>query len=77
MKTPGYFRRQQRSAVFNGLLLFNLVLIMLQLWLFVSVLENLIDGKPQMAIPAAVVSVVCLGVNVWMLLGVRRMENED
>jgi hypothetical protein len=75
MKTSSYLRRQQRSAVFNGMLLFNLVLIMLQLWLFVSVLENLIDGKPAMALPATVASVVCLSVNVWMLAGVRRMES--
>lgn len=73
----GYLRRRQRSSVFNALLLFNLVLIMLQLWLFVSVLENLIDGKPAMALPAAITSIVCLGVNVWMLAGVRRMESRD
>ena len=74
MKQIERYRRQQRSTVFNGLLLFNLVLIILQLWLFVSVLENLIARKPAMAIPAAIASVVCLAVNIWMLAGIGRME---
>ncbi|HZH97752.1 MAG TPA: DUF6755 family protein [Fimbriimonadaceae bacterium] len=76
MRTPKQYRRHQRSAVFTALLLFNLVLVMLQLWLFVSVLENLLGGKTEMAIPAAVVSLVCLGVNWWMLAGIFRMEHD-
>lgn len=76
MKTSRY-RHQQRSVVFTALLLFNLVLIILQLWLFVSVLENLIDGKTAMAIPAGIASLICAGVNVWMLAGIRRMERDD
>ena len=76
MNETTHYRHQQRSVVFTALLLFNLVLVILQLWLFVSVLENLIDGKPEMSIPAAVASVVCLFVNVWMLLGIKRMERD-
>ena len=75
MKSPLRFRRQQRSAVFTGLLLFCFVLIILQLWLFVSALENLIDGKTAMAIPAAIASLVCLFVNIWMLVGINRVES--
>ena len=67
----------QRFAVFNGLLLFNLVLIILQLWLFVSTLENLINGRVQMALPAAVASVICLAINVWMLIGLQRLDHDS
>ena len=74
MKNTERYRNHQRFAVFNGFLLFSLVMLILQLWLFVSTLENLIDGKPAMAIPAAIASLVCLGVNIWMLLGVKRLE---
>ena len=77
MKTPRQFRREQRSAVFVSLLLFNLVLVLIQLWLFVSVLENLLVGKTAMAAPAAIASAVCLGLNWWMLRGIYRMEGED
>jgi hypothetical protein len=69
-------RHHQRSAVFNGLLLFNLVLVILQLWLFVSTLENLIAGRPQIAIPAAIASAICVAVNVWMLVGLQRLDHE-
>jgi hypothetical protein len=76
MNTPGYFRRRQRSAVFVALLLFELVLIILQLWLFVSALEGILDGRTGMAVPAAIVSFVCLAVNSWMLAGVNRTDHE-
>lgn len=77
MKNPIEFRHQQRSAVFVTLLLFALVLVLVQLWLFVSALEDLLMGRFAMAIPAAVVSLACLGVNWWMLRGIYRMESSD
>jgi ABC-type transport system involved in cytochrome bd biosynthesis fused ATPase/permease subunit len=76
MRSPNPERRRQRSTIFNGLLLFQLILILLQLWLFVSALESLIDGKAAMAIPAAFASVVCLAVNGWMLVGTNRLDKQ-
>lgn len=73
--SPAGHRRRQRSAVFVALLLFCLVLVLLQLWLFVGVLESLQDGRTTMAIPAAILSVAILGVNVWMLNGVIRLTH--
>lgn len=64
--------RRQRSAVFVALLLFNLVLVLLQLWLFVSVLEGLVGGREAMAFPAAAASLGLFLVNVWMLRGLYR-----
>lgn len=63
---------KQRTTVFVALLMFNLVLILLQLWLFVSVLEGLIHGRFAMAIPAAIASSGLFAVNLWMLRGVFR-----
>lgn len=71
--SPASHRRRQRSGVFAALLLFNLVLVLLQLWLFVGVLESLQDGRVTMAIPAAILSLVILAVNVWMLDGIVRL----
>lgn len=73
MSTPQFHRRRQKSAVFVGLLLFALILFLIQLWLFVMVLENMLGGKTGMAVPAAIASVGLLIVNVWMLLGVSRL----
>jgi hypothetical protein len=68
------YRRRQKAAVFVALLLFNLMLVLLQLWLFAGVLESLLAGKPTMAIPAAVLSVLIAAVNAWMLDGVYQMD---
>lgn len=70
-------RRRQKSSVFVALLLFELVLIILQLWLFVSTLEGLLAGEVRMAIPAAIVSLACLGLNTWMLVGVEKVDHES
>lgn len=66
--------RRQHGTVIVALLLFNLVLILLQLWLFVSVLEGLIGGRSEMALPAAIASIALFGVNFWMLRGITRMR---
>ncbi len=71
--SPAGHRRRQRSAVLVALLMFNLVLVLLQLWLFVGVLESLQDGRVTMAIPAAILSFAILGVNIWMLRGVVKL----
>ena len=65
---------RQRSTVFVALLLFNLILVLLQLWLFVSVLEGLLNGRADMALPAGAASLALFGVNLWMLRGMTRSE---
>lgn len=74
MRDPQSIRRQQKASVFVALLLFNLVLVLIQLWLFVSVLDNLLAGDFKMAAPAALASIAILAVNVWMLWGIKRMD---
>ncbi len=76
MKSPAYFRKRQRSTVFVALLLFQMVLILLQLWLFVSALEAILSREYHMALPAAAVSLVCLGINWWMLVGINRTDRD-
>jgi hypothetical protein len=77
MKPVSYYRDRQRSPIFLGLLFFQLVLLLIQLWLFVSALEGILAGELGMVVPAAVVSVVCLAVNTWMLVGVNRMDRKQ
>lgn len=66
-------RRRQKAVVFVGLLLFQLMLVFLQIWLFVMVLEHLIAGHTGPAVPAAAASLGVLGINIWMLRGVLRL----
>jgi predicted Co/Zn/Cd cation transporter (cation efflux family) len=69
-------RRRQKSSVLTGLQIFQSVLMLLQLYLFISVLESILAGKTSTAIPAAVFSIVILVVNIWMLIGVRKLERQ-
>lgn len=74
MKPTSVYRRRQQSPIFIGLLLFELMLVILQLWLFVSALEGILAGERTMAVPAAIVSAICLAANTWMLIGVNRLD---
>lgn len=77
MRDPHGNRRQQRTGVFVTLLLFELVLVLLQLWLFVSVLEGAVSGGSPIALTAMFVSFACFTVNTWMLIGVGRMDRAE
>lgn len=66
-------RRRQKSVVFAGLLFFQIVLFLIQLWLFVMVLENLLAGEIHMVEEATIASLGMLALNIWMLLGINRL----
>ncbi len=69
-------RHAQQAIIFVALLLFCLVLLTIQLWLFVGALEAHLRGNNGMAIPGAIVSVGVFALNVWMFLGIRRIEHQ-
>lgn len=74
MSNTSFLRRRQKAVVFVGLLLFELLLIFIQIWLFVMVLENILGGRTAMAIPAAIASLVILAVIIWMMRGVMFLD---
>ena len=74
MNNTPYLRRRQKAVVFVGLLLFELLLIFIQIWLLVMVLETLLAGPPAMVTPAAAASLVILAVNIWMMRGVMFLD---
>ncbi|MBL8059255.1 MAG: hypothetical protein JNK63_00900 [Chthonomonas sp.] len=73
MTTPEFHRRRQKAVVLVGFLLFALILFLIQLWLFVMVLENTLAGNTDMVIQASAFSFLLLGTNIWMLAGVKRL----
>ncbi|MBN8690783.1 MAG: hypothetical protein J0L72_08325 [Armatimonadetes bacterium] len=75
MNTPQFHRRRQKAVVFVGFLLFAMILFLIQLWLFVMILEKILAGRTEMVLPAAIVSIVLCAVNVWMLIGTKRLMN--
>lgn len=74
MKKREFYRHGQKSVVFSCIVFLALILILIQMWLFTAALDNLLAGDWGNAIPASVVSVILLGVNIWMLIGLERME---
>lgn len=66
--------RRQRVGVIVSLLLFILILVMIQLWLFAMSLERILAGDAAVAVPAAIVSTVVFLVVLWMLRGVIAVD---
>lgn len=63
--------------MFVALLSFALLLVLLQLWLFVAAFENILAGHYEVAFPAGIASVAILIVNVWMLVGLNRLDASE
>lgn len=74
--TTEKLRRRQKSGVLSGLQVFQAVLLLLQLYLFVSVLETILGGNIGTAVPAAGFSALLLMANVWMFVGIGRLEGQ-
>lgn len=74
MKRTRDLRRQQKSVVLAGLILFALVLFVLQLWLFVTTLEESLAGHVKLSWATALAGVVLVAVDCWMLNGIYRLD---
>lgn len=68
------FTREQRTTIVNGVLCLLLILVVLQLWLFTATMNAFLGGDDAVILPAALVSLVCFGLNVGLLRYVYRIE---
>lgn len=68
------FARSQRQLVVNGILLFVVVLVVLQLWLLSATLNAQLGGDTGVAIPALLASGACLLLNLGLLRYVYRLD---
>lgn len=73
-ETTKRLRRRQKSAVLTGIQVFQLILLLLQLYLFVSALEASLGGHYSSVLPTAGFSVALFIVNLWMTIGVNRLD---
>ena len=69
------FTREQRTTIVNGVLCLLLILVVLQLWLFTATMNAFLGGDEAVILPAALVSLVCFGLNVGLLRYVYKMES--
>jgi hypothetical protein len=59
--------RSQRLPIVYGILSVVLVLVVMQLWLLTATMNAFLGGNDAIVWPAAVASLVCLGLNLGLL----------
>ena len=67
-------RRVQRMTIVNGILLFVILIVILQLWLLTATMNGFLGGDTAVAIPAAGASLLCLALNAGLLWYLWRLD---
>ena len=68
------FSRDQRATIVSGMLVFVLIVVILQLWLITATMNAWLGGDDSVVWPAATVSAIGLGLNLGLLIYLRRLE---
>jgi hypothetical protein len=66
--------RAQRMTIVNGMLAFVVLIVILQLWLLTATMNAYLGGDDTVVIPAAIASLVCLGLNAGLLWYLFRLD---
>ena len=74
MKGRPRFVRSQRMTIVNGILVFVVLIVVLQLWLLTATMNAYLGGDHGIVLPAALVSLVCLGLNGGLLWYLFRLD---
>jgi hypothetical protein len=68
------FSRDQRLTVINGMLVFVLIVVFLQLWLLTATMHAWLGGDESIIWPGLSASGACLALNLGLLGYLRRLE---
>jgi hypothetical protein len=68
------FTRAQRMTIVQGMLVFVLMLVVLQLWLLTATMNAYLGGDDTVVWPAAGASLFCLLLNLGLLRYLYRIE---
>ena len=68
------FTRDQRMTIINGMLVFVLIVVVLQLWLLTATMNAWLGGDESIVWPGLAVSAGGLALNLGLLLYLRRLE---
>lgn len=68
------FAHSKRMTIVNGALVFSILVIVLQLWLLTATVNAFLGGDMTTAVPAALASLACLSVNLWLLRYLYRLD---
>lgn len=69
------FTTEQRTTIVHGVLCLLLILVVLQLWLLTATMNAFLGDDEAVILPAAVVSLICFGLNIGLLRYVYKMES--
>ncbi len=61
-------------TIVNGILLFVILIVILQLWLLTATMNGFLGGDTAVAIPAAGASLLCLALNAGLLWYLWRLD---
>ena len=61
------FARAQKVTIASGILGIVALIVVLQLWLFTASMNAFLGGDTNVLGPAAVASILCLGLNLGLL----------
>ena len=68
------FSRDQRTTIINGMLVFVLIVIVLQLWLLTATMNAWLGGDASLVWPGLAVSAGGLALNLGLFGYLRRLE---
>jgi hypothetical protein len=68
------FSRDQRTTIVNGMLVFVLIVVILQLWLLTATMNAWLGGDESIVWPGLAVSAGGLALNVGLFGYLRRLE---
>lgn len=68
------FSREQRLTIIQGMLVFVLIIVVLQLWLLTATMNAWLGGDESIVWPAAAASAAGLALNAGLFLFLTRLE---
>lgn len=68
------FTRERRMTIVNGILVFVILIVILQLWLLTATMNVYLGGDKEIVVPAALASLVCFGLNAGLLRYLYRLD---
>lgn len=74
MSQRPHFVRAQRMTIVNAILVFVVLIVILQLWLLTATMNAYLGGDTEIVWPAALASLVCLGLNAGLLWYLYRLD---
>jgi hypothetical protein len=67
----------QKASIFSGINLIVSLMVVLQLWLLTATMNAWMGGDSSVVWPAALASLVCFVVNVWLLRQVFYLQGAE